>query len=93
MQKASLGRIVLYYEGDHEAPSDFRDKSKWTGTNGTRFHPAVITRVWTDDCVNLHVLLDANPSTGRCSSMRLPDEVFADGVHCQNGGWRWPERV
>lgn len=92
--KASIGRIVHYYQGDYEAPAQYKGvESQWPGTNGSRFHPAIITRAWTDDCVNLHVLWDAHPSEVRCSMTRLPDEVFAGGVHCANSGWRWPERV
>lgn len=95
--KASIGRIVHYYQGDWEAPPEYykNDEARkyWGGTNGTRFHPAIITRVFTDDCVNLHIFRDAEPSQIKTSQTRLPDEVFAEGMHCTNSGWRWPERV
>lgn len=85
-QKPSIGRIVTYYQGDGEAgPSG--------GVNGTREHPAVITRVWSDSCVNLIVLFDASAPDPRTSACELPDSVFADGVHCTNSGWFWPKRV
>ena len=63
------------------------------GTNGTRFHPAMITRVWSDDCVNLLVFLDAKGTEVKSSATRLPAEMFVDGIHCVNSGWIWPERV
>ena len=90
---ATICRIVHYYQGDHEAPTGYSDNASWSGTNGTRFHPAMITRVWTDDCVNLIVFFDATAPKVMCSMTRLPDEVFAEGMHCTNSGWRWPERV
>jgi hypothetical protein len=90
--KASIGRIVHYYQGDYEADS-YGSKERWPGTNGTRFHPAIITRVFTDDCVNLVVFIDGKGQEVRTSMTRLPDEVFAEGMHCTNSGWRWPERV
>lgn len=93
----SIGRIVHYYQGDNEAPAYFEEagvtKKLWTGTNGTRVHPAVITRVWSDTCVNLFVFLDAKGLEVRASATHLPNEVFAPGMHCENSGWRWPERV
>lgn len=92
--KASIGRIVHYYQGDYENPVAGSPKGAgWAGTNGTRWHPAVITRVWTDDCVNLLVFLDGHGEIVRTSMCRLPDEVFAEDVHCANSGWRWPPRV
>jgi len=91
--KASIGRIVHYYQGDWEAPPGYGSAEHWPGTNGTRFHPAIITRVFTDDCVNLHIFFDAKPSEIKTSMTRLPDEVFTPGMHCTNSGWRWPERV
>lgn len=88
--KASIGRIVHYYQGDYECDPP---TNQGNGTNGTRYHPAMITRVWTDDCVNLHVFFDGDLSVARTSMSRLPDEVFTEGLHCTNSGWRWPERV
>jgi hypothetical protein len=95
--KASIGRIVHYYQGDIEAPDIFQKGEghghEWRGTNGTRTHPAMITRVWTDDCVNLLVFFDASAPMVMTSMTLLPNEVFAEGMHCTNSGWRWPERV
>lgn len=89
---ASIGRVVHYYQGDWEGPNGFQT-AKWRGTNGTRYHPAMITHVHTDDCVNLMVFWDASTPTSKTSMTRLPDEVFAEGMHCTNSGWRWPTRV
>lgn len=87
VQKPTIGRIVHYYEGDHEAGSGGR------GTNGHRDHAAIITAVWGDNCVNLTVFFDAKAPEPRTSACLLPDSVFADGVHCTNSGWRWPQRA
>lgn len=91
--KASIGRIVHYYQGDWEAEISGQQNRHWSGTNGTRYHPAIVTHVHTDDCVNLIVFLDGTGQRVMTSMTRLPDEVFADGMHCTNSGWRWPERV
>ena len=95
-QKPSVGRIVIYRQGDfegavhglHHPTSDAHP-----GTNGTRNHPAIITRVWTDTCVNLHVFFDAYPSETRCSVTMLPE--MPEGVEnvSGNAGWFWPPRV
>lgn len=92
-QKPSIGRIVHYYEGDWEAPDGYPKDASWRGTNGTRWHPAIITRVFSEGCVNLQIFFDAAPARVKTSMGRLPAEVFADGMHCTNSGWVWPERV
>jgi hypothetical protein len=106
--KATIGRIVHYYEGDFEAIDGSRfgkidltyeERSKLLlehgakaqGVNGSRWHPAIITQVWGDDCVNLTVFFGDGQIAARSSACRLPDELFANGVHCANSGWRWPE--
>lgn len=93
IQSPKIGDIVLYYQGDYEAPEGYKKGATGPGTNGTRFHPAIITRVWTDDCVNLLVFLDAVSVVVRTNMVRLPDEVFAEGLDCTNSGWRWREDV
>jgi hypothetical protein len=93
---ASIGRIVHYYQGDYD-PDNYisaqDSKREWRGTNGTRWHPAIITHVHTDDCVNLIVFFDGKGQQVMTSMTRLPDEVFAEGMHCTNSGWRWPPGV
>ncbi len=92
-QKPTIGRIVHYYEGDYEAPDGFTAKEHWPGTNGHRDHPAIVTAVWSDTCVNLMVFFDAKGPEVRASRCELPDAVFAAGIHCANSGWRWPPRA
>lgn len=87
--KPSIGRIVIYVVGDYETAFE---GFPFDGPNGTREHPAIITRAWSDDCVNLHVFFDANPSGVRMSVMRLPE--LPEGVERDPGatGWKWPVR-
>jgi len=76
-----------------EAKSAFINEfgAQASGVNGSRWHPAIITQVWGDDRVNLTVFFGDGTIAARSSASRLPDEVFAEGVHCVNSGWRWPE--
>jgi len=81
--KPTIGRVVIYRQPLPEI------EKPW---NGTAEHPAIITRVWSDTCVNLHVFCDANPSIVRCSVVQLP-ELPADVKNVSgNSGWRWPDR-
>lgn len=82
-ERPTIGRTVLFYEGDDFMKSHGRPRG---GTNGTRWHPAVITRVWSDTCVNLHVMFDASPAESVTSVVELPRVVGAHGDYC---GWRW----
>lgn len=69
--KPTIGRIVL-----------------WHGevSNGSVEHPAIITRVWTDTCVNLTVFPDFGVPV--LKSSQVLDEETTQAV-----GWRWPPRV
>ncbi len=69
--KPSLGRIVLFHNFD---------------SNATKEHPAIITRVWSDTCINLTVFPDYSVSIVR-SSVNQDEEMK------QEFGWRWPPRV
>ena len=69
--KPSIGRIVLFHGFD---------------SNGSKEHPAIITRVWTDTCVNLSVFADYGGLTLKSSAIQ--DEEMK-----QDFGWRWPPRV
>ena len=65
----SVGRIVLFEPADQ--------------TKGQP-HPAIITHVWTDDCVNLFVFPDAGH--------QIVDTVHASVTYGQEaapGTWRW----
>lgn len=70
-QKPSLGRIVLY---------------RGIVSNAANEHPALVTRVWSDTCVNLTVFPDYG-------SQELRTSVNQDEAMEQTQGWRWPPRV
>ncbi len=70
--KPSLGRIVLYHGIE---------------SNGVLEHPAIITRVWSDTCVNLTVFCDYS------SVVTIKSSVVQDEDMKQESGWRWPPRV
>jgi hypothetical protein len=87
----AVGRIVHYYEGDQEEPMKSYG-GDWPGTNGTRIHPAIITRVFSDDCLNLQVFFDTKGTQVRSSVLRQPAEMIENGYRIGSSGWRWPER-
>jgi len=72
--KPSIGRIVL-----------FRSEQ----SNGISEHPAVINRVWSDECVNLTVFPDCGAPISKTSVVQ--NENMTDGN--QAFAWRWPPRV
>lgn len=72
----TVGRIVIFRQPVNEEP-----------VNGMREHPAIITRVWSNDLVNLHVFYDGAPSAARTSVVR------ADDVDLTGYTWHWPERA
>jgi hypothetical protein len=55
-----VGQIVVFYQGDQEASLG----------NGAMKHPAIITRVWGPDMVNLTVFPDCGSVTDRTSVPR-----------------------
>ena len=72
--KPSLGRIVLFRSLD---------------SNSAKEHPALVTRVWSDTCVNLTVFPDnlepvCKTSVTQNESLEGPNQDYA---------WRWPPRV
>lgn len=72
--KPSLGRIVL-----------FRSEQ----SNGQHEHPAIVTRVWSDTCVNLTVLPDCGAPVSKTSVIQNEDMTEGN----QSVAWRWPPRV
>jgi len=74
--KPTVGQIVIYRMHQSEAP-----------INGAHEHPAVVTRVWNDAMVNLHVMFD-----GRAAEP-IGSVSHASVVHPFARAWRWPERV
>ena len=74
-QKPSLGRIVLFRSHVSDGQSE---------------HPAIITRVWTDTCVNLTVFPDYGEPKLFSSVVQNEDVGTA---HAGQQAWRWPPRV
>lgn len=52
----SIGNTVIYRQPRHEAPA-----------NGVAEHPAIVTRVWHEHCVNLTVFFDGAAPEPICS--------------------------
>lgn len=83
-QKPSVGRIVHYYLDE---PNRSPHKP---------FYPAVITHVWDDQRVNLHVFDDG---TNRLGGTDLPTSVVygvtreGDPEPPPTQFWTWPPRV
>lgn len=61
MQQAKpfVGEVVIYVQAEEAKP-----------VNGTREHPAIVTRVWSDGVVNLQVMYDNGPVCPACSVAR-----------------------
>jgi hypothetical protein len=78
VQKPSLGRVVL-------------TRVEPTMNNGADVAPAIITRVWSDDMVNLRVFCDAPTMPLSKTSVRLVDAEPAAG-DLPHAAW-WPPRV
>jgi hypothetical protein len=72
-QKPSPGRIVLVSDAEH---------------NGVTEHPAIITRVWSDTCINVTVFPDCWAPFCKTSVEKSEDESRE-----QKDTWRWPPRV
>ena len=54
--------------------------------NNTSEHPAVITKIWTNTCVNMTIFPDCNSPDNKTS-------IIQDEELKQLKGWRWPPRV
>lgn len=70
--RPSLGRIVIY---------------RGLESNGSNEHPAIVNRVWSEDCVNLTVLPDCGEPTVKTSATSI------DPANKEATGWFWPPRV
>ena len=67
----------------------------WCGPDGVE-HPAIITRLWTDNLVNLHVFFDAHEAEGgpKRTSVEQSSQTTPDGHSTpMQYRWRWPPRV
>jgi len=91
--EAAYGSYPHIHNMRYEEARDYISKfgKEAAGTNGTRFHPAIVTRIWSDTCVNLQIFFDAGKVEVKTSVSFLPEEVFAEGLHCTNSGWLYRE--
>lgn len=82
MQKPSIGRIVI-------VPMDP------AANNGATEAPAVITRVWSEGCVNVRVFVDAsNEVLSRTSVSLYPSSAEATDANATGTHYAWwPDRV
>lgn len=72
--KPTVGRIVL-----------FRSKNPDDLGNGAIEVPAIVTRVWSDTCINCTVFRD-NAAPLSATSVSMTDDFDAGGHH---QAWRW----
>jgi hypothetical protein len=79
IQKPSVGRIVHY-----------KIPGSQVGQGGEC--PAIITRVWSDTCVNLHLFRDHEQSGLLLEQGNYPTSVTYDEGKGDRT-WHWPERV
>ena len=79
VQKPSVGRIVLYTPPDESGPASVKSQS----------YPAVITHVWSDWTVNLHVIQDGSFPL---NTTVIPTSVSYSRDQAPNS-WTWPPRV
>jgi hypothetical protein len=93
-EAAEMGNYLTGIEGYEKRRAFVEENGKaLTGQNGSRLHPAMITQVFSDTCVNLKIFFSAGPIENRSSCTLLPPEAFGKNKHCVNSGWVWPERV
>ncbi|MER6533004.1 hypothetical protein ABT215_04115 [Streptomyces sp900105755] len=76
MPTPSIGRVVL-------VPADP------AVNNGANVAPAIITRVWNDEVVNVRVLLDSDAVQWRTSVKYVENFDGIEHTHL----WTWPPRV
>ena len=88
MQKPSVGRIVI-------VPVTALSPTEKLDNNGAEVAPAVITRVWSDDLVNVRVLLDggAMPWKTSVALFQTPEEYAEARDAGKAFGCYWPPRV
>lgn len=67
--KPFVGETVMYVQADDAKP-----------VNGSREHPAIVTRVWSDGVVNLQVMYDTGPIWPATSVARR-DITSANNAH------------
>jgi hypothetical protein len=78
--KPSIGRIVHYVltaEDSPHHPGDHR--------------PAIVVRVWSEDCVNLRVFCDGGNDRPDGQDLWITSATL-DASAAAGGTWHWPER-
>lgn len=78
----TIGRIVVYKLTTHDLDA-IRAQGSNNPNNGALEAPAVVVRVFGENCVNLRVLVDGKESLWATSRLQ------GDG----EGQWQWPSRV
>jgi hypothetical protein len=87
MRTPKLGETVIYRQGDREYDAEPR------GIRDTRLHPAIITRCWTPESVNLHVFMDGNTTQARTGVPMVPPDVDWNDDASGNSYWDFVENV
>lgn len=69
--EAAIGRIVIF-----NVPEDMKPKVNWAEKL-----PAIIVRIWSNDCVNLKIITDGT------------DDIWQTSVPkgTEVNQWQWPE--
>jgi hypothetical protein len=55
----------------------------------SEFHPAIVTKVWSDMTINLHVFFDNQPSQYTNNIQRLDETVIVIDAKHSSRGWKW----
>lgn len=87
------GSVVMYYEGDADWPfggNDGISARGWTGTGGTRWHPAVVMSSNSASVLNLKVMLTAQEHVVRWAVLRLPTPALTPPTRPAGSGWAPP---
>lgn len=82
--KPSIGRIVHIV-------------NPWTLPLASPTEPnhiaAMVTRVWSDTCINVRVFYDGPEDAPEGADERLTSICYDDQAEPDRGTWHWPEKV
>ena len=83
-RRPKVGSIVIFYCNENPGA----DKKKPRHPNNHRDHPAIVTTVFTERCVNLKVFFDCGEVVDITSQnlRETPDETYNPNQY-----WEWPE--
>ena len=82
-RKPSVGRIVHFYSKN--------PKQQWNNA-GIGPYAAIVTQVWTDECVNLCVFPNCSLMAAQCS-VPYTSVLQSTASGDQMVWWEWPPRV